>query len=370
MPPGRDPSVISIIRAALRRAPGRARRTVAWLVLASAGTLALQIWDVSGRWGPQAAAELFSVGAAVLGILLLGLVSAIGAGSAVFSVAEDDDLRPVLVALPMLAFVSGTLVSAAIAFMVARGLLGVHQARVIGVSSMFLVALAFAWITVRDVTRLLFDHAERRGAQAARAREELSEARIAVLQARMHPHFLFNALNTIAALVRSDPAAAEATVEDLSAILRAALTHGALPLRPFAEELSLVRAYTGVEQRRLGSRLEVRWEISPEVLAVAVPTLSLQPLVENAIKHGTASRIDGGLVTIEAVRAADTIQVTVTDQGDGFAAGWTEGTGLGNLRQRLESLYGGHAALAIFPGPGGRVRMTVPVGARARAMES
>jgi two-component system sensor histidine kinase AlgZ len=335
---------------------------VRWLVLSSVVMLVLQVWDVSGRWGPQAAAELLSVVAAVLGMLLLGLVSTIGAGSAVFSAAEEDDLRPVLLALPMLAFAAGALVSAAIAFMIARGLLGIHQGRVAGMSAMFLVALAFAWITVRDTTRVLYAHAERRGAQAAKAREELSEARIAALQARMQPHFLFNALNTIAALVRSDPEAAEATVEDLSEILRASLTHGALPLRPFREELSLVRAYAGVEQRRLGARLSMRWQISPEVLDVGVPTLSLQPLVENAIKHGIASRIDGGLVSVEAVRAADTIQVTVTDEGEGFAAGWTEGTGLGNLRQRLESLFGGRAALATFPGPGGRVRMTVPVG--------
>jgi sensor histidine kinase YesM len=357
-----SPPVISIIRVALRHAPEPARRTLTWLWLGSALMLALQVWDVSDRWGSQAAAELFSVAAAVLGMLLLGLVSVIGAGSAVFSAAEEDDLRPVLLALPMLAFAAGALVSAAIAFMIARGLLGIHQARVVVTSSMFLIAFAFAWITVRDTTRVLYDHAQRRGAQAARAREELSEARIAALQARMQPHFLFNALNTIAALVRSDPAAAEATVEDLSEILRASLKDGDLPLRPFREELSLVRAYAGVEQRRLGPRLSMRWQISPEVLDVAVPTLSLQPLVENAIKHGTASRIEGGLVIVEAVRAADTIQITVTDEGEGFAAGWTEGTGLGNLRQRLESLFGGRAALATFPGPGGRVRMTVPVG--------
>jgi sensor histidine kinase YesM len=350
-----SPPVISIIRVALRHAPEPARRTLTWLWLGSALMLALQVWDVSDRWGSQAAAEF-------LGMLLLGLVSVIGAGSAVFSAAEEDDLRPVLLALPMLAFAAGALVSAAIAFMIARGLLGIHQARVVVTSSMFLIAFAFAWITVRDTTRVLYDHAQRRGAQAARAREELSEARIAALQARMQPHFLFNALNTIAALVRSDPAAAEATVEDLSEILRASLKDGDLPLRPFREELSLVRAYAGVEQRRLGPRLSMRWQISPEVLDVAVPTLSLQPLVENAIKHGTASRIEGGLVIVEAVRAADTIQITVTDEGEGFAAGWTEGTGLGNLRQRLESLFGGRAALATFPGPGGRVRMTVPVG--------
>jgi signal transduction histidine kinase len=352
---------IAIVRVALHRAPAAARHVVAWLVLVSTLMLALQAWDVSGRWGPQAAAEMLSVAAGVLGILLLGLVSAIGAGSAVFSAAEDDDLRPVLLALPMLAFAAGALISAAIAFMIARGLLGIHQGRVAGMSAFFLVALAFAWITVRDTTRVLFERAERRGAQAAKAREELTEARMAALQARMQPHFLFNALNTIAALVRTDPVAAEATVEDLSEILRASLKHGASAVRPFRDELALVRAYVGVEQRRFGERLAVRWEIASDVLDVAVPTLSLQPLVENAIKHGIASRMDGGAVTVQALRADDSIEITVTDEGDGFAAGWTDGTGLGNLRQRLASLYDGRAALATASGPGGRVTMTIPV---------
>lgn len=352
--------ILPIVRAALARAPAPARRVVEWLVLGSVAMLVLQVWDVSDRWGPQAVAEVLSVAAAVLGMFLLGLVSVIGAGSAVFSASEDDDLRPVLLALPMLAFAAGALISAAIAFMIARGLLGIHQARVIGMSAFFLVALALAWITVRNTTRVLFDHAERRGTQAARAREELSEARIATLQARMQPHFLFNALNTIAALVRTDPAAAEATVEDLSAILRAALRHGDVPVRPFREELALVRAYVGVEQRRFADRLAVHWRIAEDVLDALVPTLSLQPLVENAIKHGIGSRIDGGSVAVEAAREGDSIRVTVTDEGEGFPAGWTEGTGLGNLRQRLESLYGGRATLAAGAGPGGRVVMTVP----------
>jgi LytS/YehU family sensor histidine kinase len=221
-------------------------------------------------------------------------------------------------------------------------------------------ALYVAWITVRNTTRLLFDHGERRAAQAAKARAELSDARMSVLQARMQPHFLFNALNTIAELVRTDPEAAEATVEDLSAILRASLKQGDATTRPLREELALVRAFVGVEQRRLGTRLTVNWIVAPDVLDAPVPVLSLQPLVENAIKHGIATRIDGGAVTVRVEHAGDTLRVAVTDDGEGFARGWAEGTGLGNLRQRLHSLYGSRANLAIEPGPGGSVTMILP----------
>ena len=92
-----------------------------------------------------------------------------------------------------------------------------------------------------------------------------------------------------------------------------------------------------------------------------MPTLSLQPLVENAITHGVAPRLDGGSVAVSAQRSAAALQITVEDDGDGFEPGWTPGTGLGNLRQRLESLYGGRASLVITEGPGARVTMTVPM---------
>ena len=168
MPSGRG--VVSIVITALLKASATTRQTVWWLMAGSAVMIALQVWDVSGRWGPQGIAELLSVLAAVAGILLLGLVSAIGAGSGTFSAAEDDDLRPVLVALPQVAFVAGTLIAAAFAFVVARGLLGIHQMRVAGMSVLLLFALFLAWITVRDTTRLLFDpRRTSRGAGGPRA---------------------------------------------------------------------------------------------------------------------------------------------------------------------------------------------------------
>jgi two-component sensor histidine kinase len=354
------PGTWSIVRATLAQAPPDSRRAVYWLFAASTGMLVLQVWDVSGRSGPPVTLELLSVVACVPGVMLLGLTTVLTAGGAAATPEDQEQITPVLQTLPLLAFASGILLSAAVALFIARGLLGLHPLRVIVPAAIQIAALFGAWVTVRNTTRLLYGHAERRAAQAAQARAELSEARMSALQARMQPHFLFNALNTVAELVRSDPAAAEATVEDLSAILRASLKQGDVTTRSLRDELSLVRAFVAVEQRRLGDRLRVQWDVAADALDVPVPALSIQPLVENAIKHGIASRIEGGTVTVSAVREAGTIRMRVADDGDGFAHGWTEGTGLGNLRQRLQSLYSGRARLVVVSGPGGDVTLMVP----------
>jgi len=234
-----DTGTWSIVRATLAKAPPDSRRNVFWLFFASGGMIALQIWDVWGRSGAPATAELLSVAASVIGVAILGLTVVLTAGGAVAGVTvqtdsdeEQNQLTPILQALPPLGFLAGVLISAGLALLLARGLLGLHPTRVIFPAAIQMFALYVAWITVRNTTRLLFDHGERRAAQAARARAELSGARMHVLQARMQPHFLFNALNTIAELVRTDPEAAEATVEDLSAILRASLKQGDATIRP------------------------------------------------------------------------------------------------------------------------------------------
>jgi two-component system sensor histidine kinase AlgZ len=334
---------------------------VYWLFMGSAAMIGLQVWDVSGRSGPLVTLELLSVIVCVPGIMLLGLTSALSAGGAVAPPEDDQQITPVLQILPLLAFISGVLLSAAIALFAARGILGLHPLRVIVPATLPLAALYGAGVTVRNTTRMLYAHGERRAAQVAQARTELAEARMSALQARMQPHFLFNALNTVAELVRSDPAAAEATVEDLSAILRASLKQGDAATRPLRDELSLVRAFVAVEQRRLGDRLRVRWNVADEVLDVPVPALSLQPLVENAIKHGIAARIEGGSFAVSIQRDNDQIRMTVTDDGDGFVRGWAEGTGLGNLRQRVQSLYGSRGRLIVGDGPGGDVSLAVPI---------
>lgn len=355
------PGVVSIVRTSLRRAPASARQVLSWVTVASAFMIAVQVWDVWGRWGPGAFAELLSVAAAVIGVLLLSLVSTIGSGSAV-SAADDDDLRPVLLALPSVAFAAGALMAAAIAFSLTRGVIGQGHPRFLTLTTaMLIMALALAWGSVRNTTRVLFDHAERRGAQIVQARAALANARIAALQARMQPHFLFNALNTVAELVRSDPAAAEATVEDLSGILRASLADADTPLRPLRQEIEIAKAYAAVEQRRLADRLAIAWRCADDVGDVMVPAWSLQPLVENAIKYAVAARIEGGAVAIETHRSGESLAVTVRDDGDGFAPAWKAGTGLGSLRERLTSLFGDRASLVVENNPGGQVTMTVPV---------
>jgi hypothetical protein len=351
---------LAIVRTTLAQAPVESRRPIMWLFTASAGMIALQIWDVYGRSGPGVVAELVSVLTLVPGVMLLGLTSVLNAGGAAAAPGDRVRLTPVLRALPLLGFMSGILLSAGIALFFARALLGLHPLRVIVPAVMMAALLYGAWITVRNATHLLYDHAERTAAHAARAEADLAGARMRELQARMQPHFLFNALNTVAELVRTDPAAAESTVEDLSSILRASLKHDATARHTLGDELALVRAYVGVEQRRLADRLQVRWKVDPAALDVLVPALAIQPLVENAIKHAVASRIEGGAIDAAVTLDRD-LTVSISDDGEGFAPGWTEGTGLGNLRERLRTLYGDRARLTVHPGPGGRVSLVLPI---------
>lgn len=357
----------SIMRAALQQAPPDSRRTMNWLFAGSALVLVLQVWDVRNAGRAAGTAELLSVVAGVGGVVILSLTIVLGAGGAMMSESRDgaDELTPVLRALPPFAFLSGILLSAGIAMFLARGLLGLHPVRVIVPAALQALALYAAWVTVRNTTALLFAHGARQAEHAAKARADLQEARFEALQARMQPHFLFNALNTVAALVKSDPDAAERTVEDLSAILRSTLARQGSTTWPMDDEIALVRSYVGVEQRRLGERLAMTWSVDPAALAVAVPVLSLQPLVENAIVHGIASRIDGGDISVVVTMSAGVLRMTVRDSGDGFAPGWKESVGLGNLRTRLASLYGARAELNVDPDPPTTVTVVIPAGSPA-----
>ncbi len=165
-----------------------------------------------------------------------------------------------------------------------------------------------------------------------------ASARLAELQSRIRPHFLFNALNTALALVRVDPAKAEAVLEDLSELFRVALAEAGVSVS-LAEEMALAQRYLAIEQVRFGSRLHVSWAIDPRVHAARVPPLVLQPLVENAVRHGVEPAIEGGSIRIEAVarlgQAVLTVHNTVGDEpsppGNGMA--------LLNVRERLRLLH-------------------------------
>lgn len=184
------------------------------------------------------------------------------------------------------------------------------------------------------------------------AAAELS-ARYQALQASIRPHFLFNVLNGIIELVATRPQLAEQALEDLSALLRAALADGDERLVSLAEELDLTRAYTDIEALRLGDRLRVEWDIAPEAETWPVPPLCLQPLVENAIAHGVARLPEGGRVYVQAAVADDALTLTVVNPMPAEPSGESgRRLALDNIQQRLALRYGAAARLWRQAAPG------------------
>ena len=180
-----------------------------------------------------------------------------------------------------------------------------------------------------------------------------AEARIHALQARIRPHFLFNSMNTIASLTRSNPAAAEQAVEDLADLFRASLAESRQDI-PLSEELEIVRVYERMEQQRLGERLRVEWQLDALPADAMIPSLTLQPLLENAIYHGVERLADPGTVHIIGERNGDMLQVTITNPLP--PAGASEHSGnqiaLDNIRERLALAFGGEAGLDLEAMPG------------------
>jgi two-component system, LytTR family, sensor kinase len=204
-----------------------------------------------------------------------------------------------------------------------------------------------------------------RDAQAARLEAQLSAAKLSALEAQMQPHFLFNSLHTIASLARDGRSAdVVRLIADLSELLRA-VTDQQHSTRPLADEIALANRYLDIQQVRFGDRLRVAIDVPPGAERIAVPTLTLQPLIDNAIRHGLGNVVGGGTVSIRAAVDATSMTLTVDDDGEGPAAGWSlatsGGTGLSNLNSRLVILYNGRAELTAGRGPSGGFRVTVRV---------
>ncbi len=186
----------------------------------------------------------------------------------------------------------------------------------------------------------------------------LREQQLAVLRSQLNPHFLFNSLNTISAVLSQDAEKARRLIARLGDVLRYAVDSVERDSVPLAEEWKLTRSYLEVEQARLGDRLEVREAAAGPVLSCEVPPMILQPLVENAIVHGIAPLPEGGRLLLSAERALDQVVLTVRNSGGavpGDAALWeSRGTALRNIRTRLRTLYGEAADLRLSsPAAGG-----------------
>ena len=209
-----------------------------------------------------------------------------------------------------------------------------------------------------------------RALQARELREARLQARVAdyelqILKMQLHPHFLFNTLHAIATLMGRDVGAARRMITRLSDLLRIALSHGSTNQVRLKEELEFLEAYLEIEQTRFGDRLTVEMNIPAEVLDAQVPNLLLQPLVENAVRHGISAQRSAGRIEISAAKNGDRLYIEISNDGPGFGAGSSRrgaGVGLVNTRARLQQLYGSAHLFEIADRPEGgvRVRLAIP----------
>ncbi|HEX8903608.1 MAG TPA: histidine kinase, partial [Longimicrobiaceae bacterium] len=215
----------------------------------------------------------------------------------------------------------------------------------------------------RETDQLRADRAElqaraaRLQAQSAELHAQLAEARLAMLRTRFNPHFLFNTLNAVSALVSTDPRAVRQMIALLGELLRSALRDSGEQEIPLDEEMRLLRLYLEILEIRYQGQLETVVTVEPEARGALVPNLILQPLVENSVKHGIDRAGGHGTIELQAARSGEDLVLTVRDTGPGGDQGRREtdgnGVGLRLTRERLSELYGGEPRVELRPAPGG-----------------
>lgn len=199
----------------------------------------------------------------------------------------------------------------------------------------------------------------------SRLEAQLAGAQLQALKMQLHPHFLFNTLNAISELIHENPAAAERMIARLSEFLRLTLDQGGVTEVSLAQELDFLRRYLEIEKVRFEDRLQVDFQVDPAALPAAVPNFLLQPLIENALRHGVSRKAGSGHVVIACNRVNGLLHVAVMDNGPGLDADPARrqklGIGLGNTRERLERLYGREHRLELGNGKLGGCQVTVEI---------
>jgi len=250
--------------------------------------------------------------------------------------------------------------------------------RYVLVATFFFNILVY-WVVVTGTHALAYQrHLRDRERRLLELESRLQSARLHALRMQLNPHFLFNALNAVAALMEEDVREAQRTLTRVSDLLRMALRRAGTSLIPLWQELELVEAYLDVARVRYGAGLEVAVDIDPGTVDIPVPSFLLQPLVENALKHGLAPGAPDQRIRVAARRDGDILDLQVEDNGKGLEGTLTEtgsflavnpsvdglGIGLTNTRQRLATLYGNRFALRLRDAPGGGclVHIRLPIG--------
>ena len=385
-------SLLRIATEGLLRAPGRIKLLIVLNVVVIGGVAVLEIVDDIGTDQPKPFLRVAALALTMGGALLLSTASVL------WTMSQKNDacgfidfkreafrtrvrkLDEALIPFPVLAFAAGCMMTAGFTIYLTMVTNSWVMGAILGMS-----VWSFWWTTrmIGGTTRFLYTHAREQAEAAERARGKATEAQLGALQAQMNPHFLFNTLNTVASLIRTDAAAAEATVENLAVVLRRTLDRSHRILSTVDDEIDYLAAYISVAKQRLESRLQVHWSIDPGARELVLPTMSLQPLVENSLRHGIGARLEGGALHIgvhvepaaddpagsaaavreplDSDRPLGSLVVEIADDGPGFPRRYEEGTGLSNLRERLATLYGDTGGMEIDPsGPGSRVVLTIP----------
>jgi two-component system LytT family sensor kinase len=211
-----------------------------------------------------------------------------------------------------------------------------------------------------------------RTAREQRIERLAAEAELRALRARLHPHFLFNALTTIGYLIQAAPDRALDTLLRLTSVLRGVLRRTTAEFSTLGDEMRFIASYLEIERARFEERLEVALDVDPAAESLACPTLLLQPVVENAVQPGLGPRAAPGRVLVEARVQDDTLVVRVVDTGVGFdpaGAGRPDSVGLSSVAQRLQAHYGDRATLAIESAPGAGTAVTITLPARLAGRE-
>lgn len=232
------------------------------------------------------------------------------------------------------------------------------------IGQLLLTVLSY-WVMVTAYQALSYYRRYReRELRASQLEARLAQAQLDLLRMQLHPHFLFNTLHAISTLIHRDPDAADEMVSQLSDLLRVTLDNIGKQEVTLREELDFLQRYIDIQQTRFQDRLHVTLDIQSDTLDAHVPNQVLQPLVENAIRHGLDGRAGGGTIEIQSRAAGEALQLTVRDDGSGLHANGRavqEGIGLANTRARLRQLYGPSAALDLADRSEGGTQVTLVI---------
>jgi two-component system LytT family sensor kinase len=221
--------------------------------------------------------------------------------------------------------------------------------------------LAYLAIVTLGRTTYYFGLNRTRQLHASDLETPLARTHLQLHKTQLQPHFLFNTLNAVSELVHTEPNAADLMITRLGRLLRLSLDNASHQIVPLRQEIDFLRVYLDIEQVRFQDRLQIVWDVAPETLEAAVPTLLWQPVLENAIRHGVTPLSGRGRIVIASHREGDDLVLEIRDNGAGLPAGanYREGVGLRNIRERVHQLYGARARFSLTPVAGGGTAATL-----------